>query len=54
MEFESFDMDPTQGEVNRADVQVPKPNVLDELNAYMRVKQVVKDTDPLMWWKHHQ
>ena len=75
MEFESFDMEPTQGEVNHADGQVPKPSVLDdllgvsstsmdvdpssvngetELNAYMRVQQVVKDTDPLMWWKHHQ
>ena len=25
-----------------------------ELNAYMRVQQVVNDTDPLMWWKQHQ
>jgi hypothetical protein len=75
MEFESFDMEPTQGEVNRADGQVPKPSVLDdllgvsstsmdfdpssvngetELNVYMRVQQVAKDTDPLMWWKQHQ
>jgi hypothetical protein len=72
MEFESFYMDPTQGEVNHADGQAPKPSVLDdllgvsntsmdvdpssvngetELNAYMRVQQVTKDTDPLMWWK---
>jgi hypothetical protein len=75
MEFESFDMKSTQGEVNHAHGQVPKPNVLDdllgvsntsmdvdpssvngetELNAYMRVQQVVKDTDPLMWSKQHQ
>ena len=75
MEFQSFDMKPTQGEVNHADGQVPKPSVLDdllgvsntsmdvdpssvngdtELNAYMRVQQVAKDTDPLMWWKQHQ
>ena len=31
MEFESFDMEPTQGEVNHADGQVPKPSVLDDL-----------------------
>ncbi len=75
MEFESFFMKSTQGEVNHADGQVPKPSVLDhllgvsstsmdvdpssvngetELNAYMRVQQVSKDTDPLMWWKQHQ
>ncbi len=74
MEFESFYMYPTQGEVNHKDGQVPKPSVLDdllgvssttmdvdpssvngetELNAYIRVQQVVKDTDPLMWWKQH-
>ena len=68
-------MKPTQGEVNHADGQVPKPSGLDdllgvsstsmdvdpssvngetELNAYMRVQQVAKDTDPLMWWKQHQ
>jgi hypothetical protein len=68
MEFESFVMEPTQGEVNHEDGQVPKPSVLDdllgvsstsmdvdpssvngdtELNAYMRVQQVTKDTDPL-------
>jgi hypothetical protein len=72
MEFESFYMNPTQGEVNHVDGQVPKPSVLDdllgvsntsmdvdpssvngetELNAYIRVQQVAKDTDPLMWWK---
>jgi hypothetical protein len=75
MEFESFYMEHTQGEVNHEDGQVPKPSVLDdllgvsstsmdvdpssvngetELNAYMRVQQVAKDTDPLMWWKQHQ
>ena len=81
MEFESFHMEHTQGAVNHADGQVPKPSVLDdqslnlafwmisstsmdvdpssvngetELNAYMRVQQVVNDTDPLMWWKQHQ
>ena len=68
-------MEHTQGEVNDAEAQVPKPSVLDdllgvsstsmdvdpssvngetELNAYMRVQQVVNDTDPLMWWKQHQ
>ena len=66
-------MEHTQGEVNHADGQVPKPSVLDdllgctsmdvdpssvngetELNAYMRVKQVTKDTDPLMLRKQHQ
>ena len=75
MEFKSFYMEHTQGEVNDAEAQVPKPSVLDdllgvsstsmdvdpssvngetELNAYMRVQQVVNDTDPLMWWKQHQ
>ena len=75
MEFENFYMEPTQGEVNHVDGQVPKPSVLDdhlgvsctsmdvdpssvngetELNAYMRVQQVTKDTDPLMRWKQHQ
>jgi hypothetical protein len=75
MEFDSFYMEPTQGEVNHADGQVPKPSVLDdllgvsftsmdvdpssvngetELNSYMRIQQVAKDTDPLMWWKQHQ
>jgi hypothetical protein len=75
MEFKSFYMKHTQGEVNHADGQVPKPSVLDhllgvsstsmdvdpssvngqtELNAYMRVQQVSKDKDPLMWWKQHQ
>jgi hypothetical protein len=75
MEFESFYMEPTQGQVNHEDGQVPKPSVLDdllgvrstsmdvdpssvngetELNAYMRVKQVDKDTDLLMLRKQHQ
>jgi len=30
MEFESFDMETTQGEVNHEDGQVPKPSVLDD------------------------
>ena len=48
MEFEFFYMEPTQGEVNHADGET-------ELNAYMRVQQVAKDIDPLVWWKqHHQ
>jgi hypothetical protein len=68
-------MEPTQGEVNHSDGQVPKPSVLNdllgvsstsmdvdpssvngetELNAYMRMQQVTKDTDPLMWCKQHQ
>ena len=25
-----------------------------ELNACMRVQQVLNDKDPLMWWKQHQ
>ncbi len=25
-----------------------------KLQAYMQVQQVPNDTDPLMWWKHHQ
>jgi hypothetical protein len=75
MEFDSFYMDPTQGEVNHVDGQVPKPIVLDdllgvsstsmdvdpssvngetELNAYMRIQKVSKDTDPLMWCNQHQ
>ena len=75
MEFKSFYMEHTQGEVNDAEAQVRKPSVLDDLlgfsstsmdvdsssvngetdlNAYMRVKQVTNDTDPLMWWKQHQ
>ncbi len=31
MEFESLDMESTQGEVNHEDGQVPKPRVLDDL-----------------------
>ena len=31
MEFQSFYMEHTQGEVNHADGQVPKPSVLDDL-----------------------
>ncbi len=25
-----------------------------QIQAYMQVQQVPNDTDPLMWWKHHQ
>ena len=25
-----------------------------QFQAYMQVQQVPNDTDPLMWWKHHQ
>mgnify|MGYP003891108927 CR=1 FL=1 len=35
------------------DVDPSSVNGETELNAYMRVQQVVKDTDPLMWWKQH-
>jgi hypothetical protein len=43
MEFESFNMEPTQGEVNRADGQVPKPSVLDDL---LGVSSTSMDVDP--------
>ena len=43
MEFESFDMDPTQGEVNHVDGQVPKPSVLDDL---LGVSSTSMDVDP--------
>jgi len=36
------------------DVDPSSVNGETELNTYMRVQQVSKDTDPLMWWKHHQ
>jgi hypothetical protein len=36
------------------DVDPSSVNGETELNAYMRVQQVAKDTDPLMWWKQHQ
>jgi hypothetical protein len=36
------------------DVDPSSVNGETELNAYMRVKQVVKDTDPLMLRKQHQ
>jgi len=36
------------------DVDPYSVNGETELNAYMRVQQVAKDTDPLMWWKQHQ
>ena len=43
MEFESFDMKPTQEEVNHADGQVPKPSVLDDL---LCVSSTSMDVDP--------
>jgi hypothetical protein len=43
MEFESFDMKPTQGEVNHTDGQVPKPSVLDDL---LGVSSTSMDVDP--------
>jgi hypothetical protein len=36
------------------DVDPSSVNGETELNAYMRVQQVAKDTDPLIWWKQHQ
>jgi hypothetical protein len=36
------------------DVDPSSVNGETDLNAYMRVQQVAKDTDPLMWWKQHQ
>ncbi len=58
MEFEKFDMNPTQGEVNHEDGQVPKPSVLDDL---LGVSSTSMDVDPSsvngetelnsMWWK---
>ena len=36
------------------DVDPSSVNGETELNAYMRVQQVAKDTDPLTWWKQHQ
>ena len=35
-----FDVSSVEGEV--------------QLQTYMQVQQVPNDTDPLMWWKHHQ
>ncbi len=43
MEFESFCMDHTQGEVNHADGQVPKPSALDDL---LGVSSTSMDVDP--------
>ena len=43
MEFESFCMDHTQGEVNHADGQVPNPSVLDDL---LGVSSTSMDVDP--------
>ena len=43
MEFESFFMEPTQGEVNHVDGQVPKPSVLDDL---LGVSSTSMDVDP--------
>jgi hypothetical protein len=36
------------------DVDPSSVNGETELNTYIRVQQVANDTDPLMWWKHHQ
>ena len=43
MEFESFYMETTQGEVNHADGQVPKPSVLDD---HLGVSSTSMDVDP--------
>jgi hypothetical protein len=43
MEFESFYMEYTQGEVNHVDGQVPKPSVLDDL---LGVSSTSMDVDP--------
>ncbi len=43
MKFQSFYMEPTQGEVNHTDGQVPKPSVLDDL---LGVSTTSKDVDP--------
>jgi hypothetical protein len=43
MEFENFYMEHTQGEVNHADGQVPKPSVLDDL---LGVSSTSMDVDP--------
>ena len=43
MEFESFYMENTQGAVNHADGQVPKPSVLDDL---LGVSSTSMDVDP--------
>jgi len=43
MEFKSFYMEHTQGEVNHADGQVPKPSVLDDL---LGVSSTSMDVDP--------
>ena len=43
MEFKSFYMEHTQGEVNDAEAQVPKPSVLDDL---LGVSITSMDVDP--------
>ena len=43
MEFKSIYMDHTQGEVNDAEAQVPKPSVLDDL---LGVSSTSMDVDP--------
>ena len=43
MEFKSFYMEHTQGEVNDAEAQVPKPSVLDDL---LGVSRTSMDVDP--------
>jgi hypothetical protein len=36
------------------DVDPSSVNGETELNTYMRVQQVTKDIDPLVWWKQNQ
>ncbi len=36
------------------DFDVSSVEVEAQLQTYMQVQQVSNDTDPLMWWKHHQ
>jgi hypothetical protein len=43
IEFKSFCMEQTQGEVNHADGQVPKPSVMDDL---LGVSSTSTDVDP--------
>jgi hypothetical protein len=59
MDFKSFYIHPTQGEVNDSDGQVKHRIDLDELlgmstsSMDFDVSSVEgEDTDPLMWWKH--
>ena len=49
MEFKSFYMEHTQGEVNDAEAQVPKPSVLDDL---LGVSSTSMDVDPYLSLEH--